>query len=80
MFVTYVLRSLHDQKFYIGHTDDLKDRMRRHNEGRVPATKGRRPLVLIYSEEYPTKVEAVRRERYLKGLKGNWKFKQIIGV
>lgn len=79
-YFVYVLRSLKDQKLYIGQSNNLEDRLKRHNEGRVTATKSRLPLSLMYSEEYKTRTEAVKRERYLKGLKGNNTFKRIIGV
>ena len=78
-YYTYVLISLKDTFFYIGHTNNLKDRVKRHNDGRVKATKGRRPLKLFYFKEYETRSEAARYERYLKSFKGNDKFKEIIG-
>jgi putative endonuclease len=78
VFWVYILRSLRDLKFYIGQTDDLTDRFQRHNEGRVRSTKGRRPFELIKTESYATRAEAVRRERYLKNLKGNATFRKII--
>ncbi|MBI3578782.1 MAG: GIY-YIG nuclease family protein [Ignavibacteriales bacterium] len=79
-YFVYVLRSLKDRKLYIGQSNNLEDRLKRHNEGRVRATKSRLPFMLIYSEEFPTRADAVTRERYLKGLKGNSTFKRIIGV
>jgi len=80
MFFTYVLRSKRDNRFYIGHTNDLTERIERHNGGRVPATKHRTPLELIYSETFETRSEAANRERYLKGLKGGNQFHKIVGV
>ena len=80
VFFVYVLLSLRDGKFYIGHTNRLDDRIKRHNEGRVPATRHRRPLTLVYSEKYTTRAEAVHRERFLKSLMGNQMFRDIIGV
>ncbi|MEK6570515.1 MAG: GIY-YIG nuclease family protein, partial [Bacteroidota bacterium] len=49
-FYVYVLRSLKDGKLYIGQTNNLQERLLRHNHGRVKSTKGRRPLQLIYFE------------------------------
>jgi putative endonuclease len=80
MFFVYVLLSLKDKKFYIGQTNNLADRVLRHNEGRVRATRGRRPLILVWSESFPTRAEAVRRERYLKSLRGDNRFRSIIGM
>lgn len=50
MFYTYVLRSRHDDKLYIGYTHDLKQRVAEHSKGVVDATRGRRPLELVYYE------------------------------
>jgi putative endonuclease len=80
MFFVYVLLSQKDKKFYVGQTNDLADRVLRHNEGRVRATKGRRPLLLAWTESFPTRAEAVRRERYLKSLHGDNRFRSIIGM
>lgn len=62
----YILKSLKDGRFYTGSTPDLEDRLRRHSEGRVKATKHRRPLELVYSEEYSTLAEAQSREYQIK--------------
>jgi putative endonuclease len=78
MFSVYVLRSLKDQKFYVGQTNNLEERIRRHNEGRVPSTKGRRPFVLVWFESFESRSQAVVREQELKSLKANKRFKEII--
>ncbi|MBI5127748.1 GIY-YIG nuclease family protein [Candidatus Roizmanbacteria bacterium] len=66
MFYTYVLKSIKDDKLYVGSTSDLKTRIKFHDQGRVTATKGRRPLKLIYYEACLTKDKAEERERYFK--------------
>ena len=71
MFQVYVLRSLKDQKLYIGMTDDLPARLEKHKNGRVPSTKHRRPLVLVYQENCETRVDARRREKFLKSGPGH---------
>jgi putative endonuclease len=65
-FYTYVLKSLKDNKLYIGWTDDLKSRLEKHNKGKVRSTKDRRPFNLIYYEACKSKVNAVKREKTLK--------------
>ena len=62
----YVLRSVKDQKLYIGVTKDLKNRLTQHNKGEVFATKGRRPLDLVFYEAFANKEDALRREKYFK--------------
>ncbi len=66
----YILFSLKDKKLYVGCTNDLKDRLHRHNSGFVQATKNRRPLTLIHTEQFNEKTEAYKRERFLKSLWG----------
>jgi putative endonuclease len=66
MFYVYVLYSEQDQKLYVGYTENLKRRMVQHHEGQVPATKGRRPIKLIYFEGCLNQSDALKREKYLK--------------
>ena len=47
----YILRSETTSQYYVGHTNDLDDRLRRHNEGRVEATRSRGPWQVIYSKK-----------------------------
>jgi len=66
MFYTYVLKSIKDDNFYIGWTNNLKDRLEEHNEGLVRSTKNRRPLKLTYYEACLVKEDAIKREKSLK--------------
>ena len=65
-YYIYVLKSLKDNNFYVGYTDDLKSRFEQHAKGQVSSTKERRPLKLIYSEACLYKKDAMHREKYLK--------------
>jgi putative endonuclease len=66
MYYTYVLYSDKDGKLYIGFTQNLKLRIKQHNDGLVQSTKSRRPLQLIYYEVCIEKWDAIKREKYLK--------------
>jgi len=71
MFTVYVLYSTKIQKKYTGFTQDLEKRIIQHNLGLLGKfTKGKGPWVLIYSEIFQTKVEAIVREKELKTGKG----------
>lgn len=59
-----------DNRTYTGYTSNLEKRLEYHNRGRVKATKNRRPLRVLYKEEFATKEEAKKRERYLKSSAG----------
>lgn len=65
-YYTYVLKSLADNKFYTGYTNNIKLRFEQHQKGLVDSTKKRRPLVLIYFEASLNKEDALHREKYLK--------------
>lgn len=66
MYYVYILKSLKDKKLYIGSTNDLRKRVKEHNEGGVVATKCRGPLILIYYEAYKSEQDAREREKQLK--------------
>ena len=64
----YMLRCA-DSTLYTGSTDDIERRLAVHNAGRgAKYTRSRLPAVLVYSEEYATKNEALRREAAIKKL------------
>ena len=65
----YILQSESTGRYYVGHTNTLEDRLRRHNEERTEANKGRGPWHLAYREEFPTRQAAVVRERAIKNRK-----------
>lgn len=64
-FYTYVLQCV-DGKLYIGSSGSLEQRLVDHEAGRVPATKNRRPIHLIYYEACLSSDKAEERERYFK--------------
>jgi putative endonuclease len=66
MYYVYVIKSLKDGKIYVGHTNDLRERIEEHNKGTVKSTHGRRPLKLIYYEASNILRDAIEREKSLK--------------
>ena len=65
----YILQSELDGTYYVGSTENLDDRMARHNQGRSKYTRSKRPWQLVYSEELPDRSTAVRRENEIKSKK-----------
>ncbi len=58
-----------DGTFYCGYTNDLKKRIKTHNEGKgARYTRARLPVKYIYFEEFETKEAAMSREYHLKEL------------
>jgi putative endonuclease len=66
MYYVYLLKSAKDNRYYVGYTEDLKQRFIEHQKGKVRATKDRRPLELFYYEAYSDRKTAQERERKLK--------------
>jgi len=71
MYYAYVLESLRDGTYYYGSSDNPQARLcERHNKGKVVYTRARMPWKLIYQEQFLTRLEAVRREKFFKSGKG----------
>lgn len=66
MFHVYILRCA-DGTYYTGHTDNLEARVAQHQAGAFPGyTHDRRPVELMWSEGFPTRLEALDREQQVK--------------
>lgn len=77
MNYTYMLRC-RDGSLYTGWTNDLEKRVDEHNKGKgAKYTRTRRPVELVYYEEFATKQEAMKREYAIKQLKREEKLKLI---
>lgn len=55
----------------------LSERIREHNSGLVKSTRNRRPLQYSYHEEFSSKKEAMKREKFFKSGKGREYLKSI---
>jgi putative endonuclease len=67
IFGAYVL-SCSDGSYYTGHTENLEVRMGEHQSGHVDGyTKSRRPVALVWSQDFPSRLEALEAERRIKG-------------
>jgi putative endonuclease len=81
-FWVYILRCA-DESYYTGHTDSLEKRIAEHTSGAIAScyTFKRRPLELVFSQEFPTREEALASEQQIKGwsrkkkeamMRGDW--------
>jgi putative endonuclease len=70
MFYAYIIQSEKDQSFYKGHCEDLETRLNQHNSGMTLSIKNKIPFKLIYSESFPIREEAIKREKYFKSAAG----------
>jgi len=69
MYCVYLLKTK-NKSIYTGSTRDIRKRYIKHKKGSVLATKGLRPLKLIFYCVFPTKNKALRFEKYLKSGSG----------
>lgn len=67
-YYVYLVRC-RDDSLYCGYTTDVEKRIQTHNRGEgAKYTKSRLPVTLVYTEEFETKSEALRREHAIKRL------------
>ncbi|MDP2672172.1 MAG: GIY-YIG nuclease family protein [Candidatus Daviesbacteria bacterium] len=69
MWYVYIL-SCNDGKTYVGCTDNLDTRLKKHRSGWVPATKSRLPIELVTYIVFKDKYKAYGFEKYLKSGSG----------
>jgi len=70
LFYIYVLWSSKLKKRYTGSTKFVDKRFNQHNSGYSRFTKNGIPWILIHIEEFPSKTEALKREKFLKSGQG----------
>ncbi len=73
-YTVYILYSPVKEKFYIGYTSNLEERIIRHNQKSKGFTGSRNDWELKYYELFNTISEAISREKQIK----NWKSKKKI--
>ena len=66
----YVLRSINFERNYIGFSRNVARRLRQHNSGKTKSTKPFLPWKVLFFEEFSSKEEAIKREKFLKSGKG----------
>jgi putative endonuclease len=66
MWYVYAISSQTKQYIYVGLTSNLQRRVQQHNNGKEKTTRPYRPFNLKFSEIFPTRGEARKREIYLK--------------
>jgi putative endonuclease len=80
MYKVYILYSAKYNKIYIGYTSNLEERLLSHNQlGKKGWTIKFRPWMLIHTESFNTKQQALLREKQLKSGKGReWIWNELI--
>ncbi len=66
MYYVYAISSIDRNYIYVGMTNDLKRRVAQHNNGYQKTTRPYAPFILIYWEGCENRIDARKREKYLK--------------
>ncbi|HEX8483929.1 TrmH family RNA methyltransferase [Sphingomonas sp.] len=78
-FYAYILRCS-DGRYYVGHTDALERRIAQHERGEIKGyTQKRRPVTFVWSQDFPSRLEALEAERQIKGWRREKKEALIAG-
>ena len=71
MYYVYIIENP-SGRFYTGQTDNIERRIQQHNdpeEGNHKYTHKSGPWCLVHLEQYETRSEAMRREKFIKSRK-----------
>ncbi|RLD58138.1 MAG: GIY-YIG nuclease family protein [Bacteroidetes bacterium] len=77
-YFVYIIYSKNIDKFYIGFTKNISERIRKHNSNHKGFTGKTNDWVIVYNEEFKTKSEAYSREREIKSWKNRNKITELI--
>ncbi|TSD00027.1 MAG: putative endonuclease containing a URI domain [Candidatus Peregrinibacteria bacterium Greene1014_49] len=76
MYTVYVIQNS-DGILYKGYTSNLQKRILEHNSVRGKWTSARAPWNVVYKEEFASKSDALKREKFLKSGKGREFLKRV---
>jgi len=80
MFFVYIIYSVGFDRYYVGLSSNVILRLKAHNSGVVKSTKAFRPWKIVHTELFETRIEARRREKYLKSAAGRRWRKNNLGM
>ncbi len=79
MCYCYILFSQSLNKYYIGLScENLQERLRKHLSDHKGFTSTTKDWIVVYSENYDSKMQAYQREREIKAWKSKFKIKELI--
>jgi putative endonuclease len=78
MYYVYVLRLRKSGMHYIGQTRNLTKRLEKHSQGKTKSVKNRGEFDIVYVENFPSRLDAMKREKEIKSYKGGEAFKRLL--
>jgi len=77
-FFLYIIYSENKDRYYTGYTGSIETRLEKHNSGATRSTRAGIPWVLVYSEEFENKSDAIKRELVIKKKKSRRYIEDLI--
>ena len=77
MYTLYILHSKTFDRYYVGYTNNLVRRLSEHNRIKRKFTDAGIPWIVVYTEIFMSKKDAMSREKFIK-LKKSKKFITIL--
>ena len=78
MYTVYILFSEKLDKYYIGYSSNVQERLRKHNSASMGFTNTGRPWILVYTEDFLDKQSAVAREKQIKNRKSRVRIEDLV--
>ncbi|HLB51236.1 MAG TPA: GIY-YIG nuclease family protein [Patescibacteria group bacterium] len=78
MYYVYAIKSISRNYIYVGLTNNPDRRINQHSEGRERTKRAYAPFTIVIIENHPTRIEARKREKYLKSGTGKEYLKSLI--
>ena len=78
MYLVYIIYSSALDRYYIGTTNNIEERLKKHNSNHNGYTGKANDWLLMYSESFESKSECLKREKQLKSWKNRGRIEQLI--
>ncbi len=80
MYYLYILYSKLIDKYYIGQSNNLEQRLEKHLHGSSKYTKQANDWEIVYCEKYGSRAEAMNREKQIKRMKSRKYIENLVRV
>jgi len=77
-YTVYILYSSVKDKYYIGQTQDLSNRLSEHNSGESKSTRSGIPWIIVYQKDFTSRSAAMSFENHLKKMKSRQYLESVI--
>jgi putative endonuclease len=78
MYTVYIIYSERIDKYYIGFSSNVQERLRKHNRNSKGFSFSGRPWIMVYSEVFENKKDAMGREKQLKRWKNRERLVSLV--